>query len=332
MKIRSLFSKYQKQILSFANTRLGKSYLGINTNDKILKITPDAWYVGLGNGAYQANFHPQSPFMRRLTLPLTSMALIEEEMAFRFSQLKEGCEFVIPQYLGLTTPRWFLPQIHLLDFSPDANPETTTVDGAITNANLNETYSTKRDAADGTSAFPSGVDDTGSGEVVAIFAHGTNANRWNRLNRSFYLFDTSSLDDNANISSAILKVWFVSKADDFTSSLSVVTTTPASNTDIATADYDQFGTTKQAADTALSAISTGAYTSISLNGTGIGNISKTGITKFGLRLTSDTDNSEPTWGASQQAYLTGNFADDASNIPTLTVNFAVASTGYGFFM
>ena len=74
--------------------------------------------------------------------------------------------------------------------------------------------------------------------------------------------------------------------------LALVSSAPASNTAIVIADYAiaNWGSVRFATDILLTTFSaTSAYHDFALNSSGIANISKTGISKFGIRASSDID-------------------------------------------
>ena len=213
-------------------------------------------------------------------------------------------------------------------FYPDDHAESTSVDGDATEG-TDASWSTLRGAAG----------DTASSNAASLYAQlvaTSSSNVWSGMARGITLFDTSGLPDGDAITSAVLKIYTEDILDGLSpaDSLSLVTTTPASNTNIVGADYAQFGSTKQAADLPLSGLSDDAYNSFTLNATGLGNISKTGITKFGIRLKSDTDNSEPTWssGASRHVQIAaadesiGGEARPALVVTHLAISAAVTGT------
>lgn len=177
-------------------------------------------------------------------------------------------------------------QIHLstLTSYPDPDPETTTVDGFVLYENAS--WSTCRSAATGSVASDSS----------STFDLRVNTNY--RIARLFTLFDTSALTAAATISAADLSLYKTTgdgQDDAGGKSVYVVQTTPASNTALTTSDFDDVGSTSGGS----SAVSSGwinattGYQTVSLNGTGIGWISKTGITKLGLRGSYDFDNVTP---------------------------------------
>ena len=186
-------------------------------------------------------------------------------------------------------------------FFPDGAPETTSVDGWAERGGQNEAFGTIRAGAG--SFFNDDLDVVG---MVMLVTTATSPN-YNSIRRGVFLFDTSSLPDTDTIDAVTFEFVATAKADEFTeaASLSMVTSTPASNTALENADYTQLGTTKQATDLTIASVvaDSATYNAFTLNATGRGNISQTGISKFGARGTFDNDNVEPTWGASKFAYV-----------------------------
>ena len=90
------------------------------------------------------------------------------------------------------------------------------------------------------------------------------------------MFDTSSIPDTDEISAADFKLYITAIADVFTQTINLYSSNPASNTAIATTDYDytDFGTTAFATGIATSAATTAAYNTWVLNASGLANISK----------------------------------------------------------
>lgn len=205
----------------------------------------------------------------------------------------------------------------VLTVFPDANPETTSVDGYAQQQTDPSTWATLQGGAG------NGASDTVTSDSLCVMASAT-SNRWRVIKRLIFLFDTSALTGNANIGKAILSLDAINGGviDDFTDSVSITTSNPASNTALANGDFDSLGAVKQAPDKLLSSIVYLEYNDWVLNSTGIGNISKTGVTKFGARATSDNDNSEPTWASGNaRTEATFYFADNTGTDrdPKLTI-------------
>ncbi len=149
----------------------------------------------------------------------------------------------------------------------------------------------------GTAAVDSGT------SYYANINTGTNTNTWFNFWRVIQLYDTSSLGSGSTVTAATMEIVAMAPLYDQLSpaqSLAMVTSNPASDTAIVAADFDVslFSSTRQSPDKLISTITadSSTYTSYILNATGLSNISKTGTTKFGLRISGDADNSTPTWG------------------------------------
>ncbi len=226
---------------------------------------------------------------------------------------------IVPGKIGNTTDTYY----------PNADPESTTVDGKISQGgSWVNTWTNTRNSATAFNSFPSNT----SGEFAGAYAFVTSGN-WNEMYRSAFLFDTSAIADTDTISSATFSIYVTSKADPNSEmSFMVGTSSPASNTNLTTSDWaneTRFGTTHLASDIAYSSISTSAYNDFALNATGISNVSLTGITKLGVRSTQDADNSTPTWGASVYKHISGSYADNTGTTqdPKLVVVHTEAGGG-----
>ena len=169
-------------------------------------------------------------------------------------------------------------------FFPDADVETTSVDGQLDIETA--TWAGSHDAAAGDAARPSGATLSTRARLLA-------GNYF--ISRDIYLFDTSGIGSGQQVDSATLSLAGTGTVENNvdTTTYDVVASTPASNTDLVAGDFDQLGTTvfgefavsgwNQTADT---------YNDITL--TNISAISVTGITKLGGRNSRDTDNVAPT--------------------------------------
>ena len=304
---KELFDKYQKILLVFANTFVGKKYLGIKDKRKITKLFPNGYTVEIDEGLYQSTFTGRPKIARKL------------DKVFNLTKLGLGFTFAMqgaPAFALTTTA-----------FEPDPNPETTTVDGASRRESIDENWATIRAGA-GTAVADS---DTSTTATHCYISASATTDQYDALYRGFYLFDTSSIPDTDDINSAIFKVYVTAHGQALGSSgISLCKPATASNTALATADHAIAGwdTTKQATDKAF-ALTNDAYNEWTLNATGLGNIAKTGITKLGLLMDLDQANTTPTWSSGADTYLNGHFAD-AANAPTLTVVHGVVSGGFYF--
>ena len=218
-------------------------------------------------------------------------------------------------------------------FFPNPDPETTSVDGRVTSESANALWADLRALADGTYTS----DDVAGLVGFTVFAH-TTTDRFLNIGRAFFLFDTSSIGDTDTIDSATFSIIATLKTDNDSDSIRFTTTTPASNTAIVLGDYDQIGTTANATDVTLASINVGGttYTDWTLNATGLTNISKTSISKFGLRWVKDTaDTPIPSWAASTfRSEMEARMAEtagtpDTVQDPKLVVTHTAAAAGGG---
>lgn len=177
---------------------------------------------------------------------------------------------------------------------PDPDPETTTVDGYVARDGQVETWATAHDNATGTGASAVA---TASNMCYTAEGFTTNA-KW--VYRAVFLFDASAITDTDTIDSAVFSVFVTTIYDeglgDNTKEYTVLcSSNPASNTTLATSDYDynDFGTTAFSNTIADTTGTPNAYYDYTLNASGLAAVSKTGVTKFALRHGYDITNTEP---------------------------------------
>lgn len=207
---------------------------------------------------------------------------------------------------------------------PDPNPETTTVDGFVNRGGVNETLATIRAGAG------NGVGDVSTADLICYIAPTATSNQYSDCYRSIFLFDTSAIPDTNTISAAVLSLAGMGSvgADNLTQTVEIVLSTPASNTGLVAADYNQVGSVRQATGIAASAYNNtdGTYNNFTLNATGISNVSKTGVSKFGGAFSGDIDNSI-TWANNAGSYKYCYYADQAGTTtdPKLVVTYSATS-------
>lgn len=207
-------------------------------------------------------------------------------------------------------------------YYPDANPETTTVDGYTAHLSANQSWNTFWQAAG------DAADDSSSAQEQLMALSDATGTNWKHLFRSIFLFDTSGIGDTDSVTAATLSCWV---ADHGTATIgdldvSVVSSNPASNTAISSSDHTSYGSTKYATDVSISSMSNGAYKDWTLNSTGRAAISLTSVTKLGLRWAKDID-SPSTFNSpgsnSSRTFFEGFYAEKTgtSNDPKLAVTY-----------
>lgn len=216
---------------------------------------------------------------------------------------------------------------------PDADPETTTVDGFVGRSGINETWGTIRAGA--------GVDanDTSADSVSMTYIEATTTtDQFGNLRRGIILFDASAIADTDVISAATLSIMSgtTNKSDTFSTpaapDLNIYASTPNSNTSLVAGDYGQTGTTAFATAKAYADwAAAGSYNDFALNAQGLAAVSKTGVSKFSAKNANyDVANVAPTWSSLGSASIRGKMADtaDTTSDPKLVVTHAAAATGH----
>lgn len=151
--------------------------------------------------------------------------------------------------------------------------------------------------------------------------------------RSFLGFDTSSIPDSAVITGATLHIYPKTVRDPFDDGydwINVYQGSQASTTVLANSDISHCGDattspTKGSSDKGLTGLSTNAYSTFTINSTGLGWISKTSPTKLCLREGHDAENYEITgewgdWNNSGVIYAASEAAGTSTD-PYLTVEY-----------
>jgi hypothetical protein len=218
-------------------------------------------------------------------------------------------------------PAWNLG-FDTLTVYPDASSGATTVDGYINRIGVDQTWADII-AGSGTNVLVTGD------LVVRITASGT-TNQWAELYRNILTFDTSALTADATISAAVLSIYGWSKLDNLsiTPDCDIYTATPAANNNLATSDYGQIGTTSQTGSPITYAgWDDAGYNAFTFNATGRGNVSKTGISKFGWRNANyDVAASPPAWTSVAVSRLSGRSVDTggAGEDPKLVITYTTS--------
>jgi len=162
---------------------------------------------------------------------------------------------------------------------------STTKDGFV--GFYHATYATAHNAADGnhTSANSTVI------EVVNLWSGSLY-----QIERGFLYFDTSSLPDNCTPVSATVSLFGYSSAQADSGHSSLQLYAGSQSDTLENADYDAFGATALSDDFTNweYPLGTEDYSAITLNASGLAIISKTGTTKFCVRIKGDIDTSTPT--------------------------------------
>jgi hypothetical protein len=185
--------------------------------------------------------------------------------------------------------------------------------GSPTRSGVNESFATIRGGA-GTSVS---VDGLIYGRLTAT----STTNQYSELKRTIMVFDTTSIPAGATVTSATLTLRGYFKSSGLgTDTLELVSANPASTSSIVAADYSTLGSTSFGS-VSYASWTVGADNVISLNASGLSNITVNGISKFGLRLGWDLNNSFTGAWVSNQVTEIDALSDGTAN-PVLVVSYS----------
>lgn len=321
------FETHQRKLLFLLNNSLTKRWfrwcLRIDCKDKIVNITPNSYTIFLRKMGkkveLKTDFRTHDKYAKRMYYAFKPVW-----WTIHFIDWVVLDRFELPSF-------WF----DTLTVYPAASSGGTTVDGNVERTGTNETFATIIAWA-WTGADVSGTDD----DVAFVRAH-TTSNRFQRVARGIYTFDTSPLTASAVISATVFGSYgwdLVVQLGAF--EVDVVGSTPASNNTLVNADYGQLGSTvfSSIASGSLNAVNGGwggGYNNFTLDANGIANVSLTGISKFWTRLNWDTDNSfGGTWSSNKSSYYNSYLADQTgtSNDPKLTITYTLPIANNNFLL
>ena len=315
---KDFFRKHQLKLLWLANTAMGRKLLCIDQKlPKLIAILPNSvhWEVSTpkrGKQSYGFLIRKRNTYAKAIHKNFYWVWKCMHEFDMNFANLYQ--------------PKWNLGFDTFGPIYPDADPETTTVDGYVTREGVNQTFTNIRSGA--------GVGAADASDTWVNLKASTTSNQFQTLIRNIDLFDTSVIPDTASITDALLWFRFVIKTGGLGVTdygVDVVSSNPASNTSLASGDYGTLGSTVFAT---MDYTSLTTSTTFTLNADGIANISKTGISKFGLRSTWDTTGTfGGTWasGASTYSYANGR-EDGTGTSPYISGTYIIPAPVTGNFL
>jgi len=181
---------------------------------------------------------------------------------------------------------------------PDPHAESTTVDGYVgRHTGGSETWSEINGGAGDAAG-----DNDASAHGPRVRSSTDSGNPWNFINHHFTLFDTSSIGSTTVESATWSFVVTSSVVDELSISLSLFVTSPATNTALVNADYQQIGTTKQATDITYASVTANNTTYNDMALTVLTNIDASGVTKLGV-TNSGWKSTEPSYISDKNSYL-----------------------------
>ena len=202
-----------------------------------------------------------------------------------------------------------------LVFHPDADPESTCIDGIVQVFSQNIRWNSAKSRTNGTSVGSTAA--TRSIVDNSVFDFAGNLD-FTILLRSYFLFDTSSISPETEIISATLSIYStgsgnIGLAGFFQANLVLLSSNPQSNIDLVLSDYSRtrFGSTPLAPILSIATFNASIeYHDFLLNTDGLSNLILGGVSKFGFRGESDYDDDPVNpFGAEITSGGSGYFAD-----------------------
>ena len=290
---------------------------GTIETERVRMISPPI-LVDDPQGDITRNFEDRQGNQRQRKLREDPVQAVRERLAHVVYIVGKDGSRIVPGSVGHTTTTC----------NPDPDPESTSVDGFVFRLSDNSTWADMHDGA-GTHAIPSAL----IGEIE--IQDGTTDNTYRNIVRNPLLFDCSAIPDTDTVTSATVSLYGSSKTDalSITPTISIYTSTPASNTNLVTGDYNiaSWGSTALANTISYASWSTTGYNDFTM--TDLTVISKTAVSKLGAREAAyDGANSPATTtnnGAPNSSIIEWIGADETgtSTDPLLTVVSGVAAAG-----
>ena len=326
------FEKHQRKLLWLLNTPIIKHWfrwvMRIRSFDcrkdvTIVEITPNSFtmvnrFLEDGNPELTTDFRTHDKYSKRLYFAFKPFWYLLH--AFDWA-LMDRVEALTKLSFGFST----------LTQYPCSIGTDNPVNGRVKRFNVSENWATiKAGAGNGC-----GYDYNHEFDAFLYLQADTTGqdNKWTTLQRSIFCFDTSALTIDATISAAVMSLYGYSKSDTSsnTPKIDIYTSTPANTNILVNADYGQIGTTSQTGSSiTYDNWSITQYNDFTFNATGRGNISKTGISKFGAReVKYDVGASTPTWSADKYSNIRGYMATTTGNTksPKLVITYTLPAVG-----
>jgi PKD repeat protein len=188
--------------------------------------------------------------------------------------------------------------------------DTDAADAQLVNTTQNLSWAAKHDATQGGSFLAT---DAYSGAEIRA---GKIDGEWATLSKMVFLFNTSSLPDDITILSA--KIVLTRHGNSIAlnnSSFAAVKFNIDGALDAT--DFDNFDSVMLSDEQ----YSSNAMKNLTLNNLGLQNISKTGISGFGVRISNDITNTAPTWVYDARNYYQAKTSDGGQVAPSLEITY-----------
>jgi len=211
---------------------------------------------------------------------------------------------------------------------PDSEGSPSTVDGDYGVIPAESVFNTMRDS-NGTTDNQSA-----SSDACPLISSDSQTNRWDAIRAGCYLFNTANIGADTKDSAIISFVGEGTTVNNFSQSVCISLSNLASPTAVAASDFQNRsggitgGAHTQQSDTriAYSAWAVNSRNNFTLNSVGLGNVSTSGVSSFGVECLADMDYTEPSWSSNTTGNANMFFADwsGTSNDPRLIVEHSTS--------
>ncbi len=288
------FPRQASIILPFVNTNEGRDTWGLAPWRKepypIVRLNKNlvTHYLGYQNGRH---YYKTSCYVG---------ARFGNIARLRWSEIKAGLARTAFQQMTAwptlgATPRLTAARFTTTTAYPDPDPETATQDFRVAHRDGggSSAWATLHDGA-GTDVW------NNEASFGTRIRAGTVEDNWFDIIRIIFSFDFRALTDTDNKDSATCEFAASATTNDFTSSVSMVKSAPANATNGVAGDFNSItgipgAMTKQASDIPIGGLTANSstYNPMTMNATGLGNISLVAISEFGLVISDDANDVEP---------------------------------------
>ena len=197
---------------------------------------------------------------------------------------------------------------------PDASPETDSCDGYIQYENLSGvSWSLAHDSPVGNWA------QTDGNFIQARVKSDAATDKWETIARGFMGFLTSALPAECSISELEFEGYLTHNSDPWSTSINIVSASPASDTALVNGDYNSLGTVF--ATKTIASMTQFTWETFGLDAAGIAAVDKNGVTTLGTRLGKDI-NDDDTWQASSDCNLYFYSSDQGGYDPRLVITYS----------
>jgi hypothetical protein len=314
------FQRFQRLLVRLANTAYGRDILCLDSWSKmpypVVRISKNlvTFYLGCWEGRHhwlsdcRVGAKWANVVRSRWQVVRNAMARME------FWEMQA--------WPNLTGNRLAAARFTHVTFHPDADTESTTVDGIYGYAGADDSWANVYAHAGNQ------VGDSDPEDACPVISTGGSSGDFDILRVGCFLFDTAAIPDGDSKDSGTFSLFGTAIADTLSQTVRMTKSAPASNTELAATDFQNRVHTMQS-DTSIAfgSFSASGYNDFALNAAGLTSVQLDGVTKFGCECLADNTNTAPSHASETTAYVSIKFADQSgdTNDPKLVVVHSISA-------